>query len=290
MFKYNVALEFNASILAYIPKPCPVPTSGPRSLPALVGGRGVWQLAAGAVGPVRVHRLFQRCGPPCNQAPSKGAGRSVAHWLSLRVTQAAGLPCSCGPEAGGGKTPAPVIPHCHRQLLTEERTSFAGGLSRPIHRPQATCRPSLSRQGAQGRSGQTATPPFITHLAIPPTLQRRQIPLPDRQHYHALTTTTTEIKREKKTTSSAPTDEPMSCQYLQVPSEYRHPLSLLQVPRRYSMKTQEIPSRCMSPHQLNNLLTSIFPCGGYLVDVEHDVYKIRAPRVISKVRIPSFGN
>lgn len=44
----------------------------------------------------------------------------------------------------------------------------------------------------------------------------------------------------------------------------------------------------MSPHQLNNLLTSIFPCGGYLVDVEHDVYKIRAPRVISKVRIPSL--
>ncbi|AEO69057.1 uncharacterized protein THITE_155710 [Thermothielavioides terrestris NRRL 8126] len=44
---------------------------------------------------------------------------------------------------------------------------------------------------------------------------------------------------------------------------------------------QEIPSWFIRPGQLHCLLTTIFPNGEYDVDIDQDVYKIRAPRAIS---------
>ncbi|KAK4109265.1 hypothetical protein N656DRAFT_801061 [Canariomyces notabilis] len=47
---------------------------------------------------------------------------------------------------------------------------------------------------------------------------------------------------------------------------------------------QEIPSRCIGANQLNSLLMEVFPEGGYDVDIDQNVYKIRAPREISPFR------
>ncbi|KAK4221266.1 hypothetical protein QBC38DRAFT_492418 [Podospora fimiseda] len=49
--------------------------------------------------------------------------------------------------------------------------------------------------------------------------------------------------------------------------------------------SQEIESRRISVHHLNSLLTTIFPSGSYEVDIDQNVYKIRAPRQISDMEI-----
>ncbi|KAK3346507.1 hypothetical protein B0T25DRAFT_552176 [Lasiosphaeria hispida] len=53
---------------------------------------------------------------------------------------------------------------------------------------------------------------------------------------------------------------------------------------------QEIPSRVISIHQLNSLLLDIFPAGEYDVDIDQNVYKIRAPRAIREVEIFKRGS
>ncbi|SPQ22667.1 1e1cc225-9d63-4663-b918-180c7e30f03f [Thermothielavioides terrestris] len=42
-----------------------------------------------------------------------------------------------------------------------------------------------------------------------------------------------------------------------------------------------MPNWFIRPGQLHCLLTTIFPNGEYDVDIDQDVYKIRAPRAIS---------
>ncbi|KAK4201885.1 hypothetical protein QBC40DRAFT_47848 [Triangularia verruculosa] len=46
-----------------------------------------------------------------------------------------------------------------------------------------------------------------------------------------------------------------------------------------------IPSRCISPERLNDLLTKKFPCGNYDVDVTQNVYQIRAPSLLNEFEI-----
>ncbi|KAK0737148.1 hypothetical protein B0T21DRAFT_287582 [Apiosordaria backusii] len=57
-----------------------------------------------------------------------------------------------------------------------------------------------------------------------------------------------------------------------------------------SGKMSTIPSRCISPEKLNDLLHEKFPSGNFNVDVSQNVYQIRAPRFLSKVcnMIPPF--
>ncbi|KAK4160437.1 hypothetical protein QBC43DRAFT_325524 [Cladorrhinum sp. PSN259] len=68
--------------------------------------------------------------------------------------------------------------------------------------------------------------------------------------------------------------------YLAVPKE-THQRALVRK-EKSPHKVQEIQCRQISVNQLNYLLTSIFPSGCYDVDVDQNVYKIRAPRTISE--------
>ncbi|KAK4235366.1 hypothetical protein C8A03DRAFT_36772 [Achaetomium macrosporum] len=86
----------------------------------------------------------------------------------------------------------------------------------------------------------------------------------------------------------------MSSNFLQVPANHtgrqRLPLQPLQVEITLQERAtlHEIPCSHIGASELNSLLTSLFPGGGYNVDVEQDVYRIRAPRPISQGEVNKF--
>ncbi|EAQ87591.1 predicted protein [Chaetomium globosum CBS 148.51] len=79
----------------------------------------------------------------------------------------------------------------------------------------------------------------------------------------------------------------MTSQILQITSQQNGVIRMSPDEKEFA-SVHEIPSECIRAGQLNMLLRSLFPAGGYNVDVDQDVYKIRTPGPIPQLKIPNF--
>ncbi|KAK4185075.1 hypothetical protein QBC35DRAFT_31398 [Podospora australis] len=82
-------------------------------------------------------------------------------------------------------------------------------------------------------------------------------------------------------TSCRSSTMPSSGPHLAVPSVQYKGSHQRSTPRREPV-LQEIPGKFISVHKLNSLLNEKFPSGNYDVDLDQNVYKIRAPRRICR--------